>query len=280
MLKVYDFLRVLSYINDCIRNIIQDTIMGLRLKILSGFMILALMLAIAGAWSIYELSGMGTSVRKILDENYRSIDAARLMNEALEREDSAVLLLQLGQWKEGRQIINTADSMFAANLDFAYSNITIEGEQTALDSIRSNYRLYKSLWERPIVDTEREGSLEWYFNRVHKAFVGVKSAVNNLTNLNDVSMYETATDLQSRANRAIMPGIIAIVAALALTLIFNILVNYLMVSPIIQITRRINDFREKKRPFVVDINTHDELQDLAIAIQDLTDLEISRDIQR
>ena len=93
-------------------------------------------------------------------------------------------------------------------------------------------------------------------------------------------MYETATDLQSRANRAIMPGIIAIVAALALTLIFNILVNYLMVSPIIQITRRINDFREKKRPFVVDINTHDELQDLAIAIQDLTDLEISRDIQQ
>lgn len=243
-------------------------------------MILALMLAIAGAWSIYELSGMGTSVRKILDENYRSIDAARLMNEALEREDSAVLLLQLGQWKEGREIINTADSMFAANLDFAYSNITIQGEQGALDSIRSNYRLYKSLWERPIVDTEREGSLEWYFNRVHKAFIKVKSAINNLTNLNDASMYETATDLQSRANRAIMPGIIAIVAALALTLIFNILVNYLMVSPIIQITRRINDFREKKRPFVVDINTHDELQDLAIAIQDLTDLEISRDIQQ
>jgi len=253
--------------------------MGLRFKILSGFLILAVMLALAGVWSIYELSNMGTSVKKILDENYRSIHAAKLMNEALEREDSAVLLLQLGQWIEGRRIINSADSMFMANLEFAYSNISVPGEQAALDSIRLKYHAYKSLWERPIVDTEREGSLEWYFDRVHKAFAAVKKAVNDLTALNDSMMYETASVLQNRANRAIMPGIVAIVAALAFTLVFNMLINYLMVTPIIRITKRIDEFREKKRPFEIEINTHDELQDLANAIRDLTDLEMSRNIR-
>ncbi len=253
--------------------------MGLRAKILSGFLILAIMLALAGAWSIYELDHVGHSVKKILDDNYRSIHAAKQMTEALEREDSAVLLLQLGQWERGRLIINKADSVFMANMNFAYSNVTISGEQAALDSIRSAYADYKRLWERPIVDTEREGSLEWYFNQVHTSFLRTKDAINALTGLNDQIMYETASDLQGRANRAIMPGIVAILAALVFSLIFNVLVNYLMVNPIISITRRINEFRVKKRPFTVEVRTRDELKDLADAIQDLTDLEISRNLK-
>ena len=71
--------------------------MGLQFKILSGFFILVLMLFIAGLWSIYELNSIGSSVQSILDENYTSIHAAKRMKEALEREDSGVLLLLLGK---------------------------------------------------------------------------------------------------------------------------------------------------------------------------------------
>ena len=60
--------------------------MGLRLKILSGFLILVVMLIIAGIWSIYELRTVGSSVQKLLDENYRSINAAKRMILALERD--------------------------------------------------------------------------------------------------------------------------------------------------------------------------------------------------
>ena len=56
--------------------------MGLRTKILSGFAILTAMLFIAGVWSFYELRSMGGSVQKVLDENYRSIHAAKMLNEA------------------------------------------------------------------------------------------------------------------------------------------------------------------------------------------------------
>ncbi|UCF62782.1 MAG: MCP four helix bundle domain-containing protein, partial [bacterium] len=123
--------------------------MGLRIKILSGFLILALMLLIAGLWSIYELSTIGSSVQKILDDNYRSIHAAKIMKEALEREDSGILLLLLGKWEEGRAILTSADSLFNANLDLAFDNITIEGEQEQLKLIQSNYESYKNLWEKP-----------------------------------------------------------------------------------------------------------------------------------
>jgi methyl-accepting chemotaxis protein len=243
--------------------------MGLRKKILSGFLILAIMLFIAGLWSIYELNKIGSSVKRILDENYQSIYAAKIMKESLEREDSAILLLMLGKWKEGRTILNAADSTFEIQYKFAIKNISIPGENEHLLSIKSEYDLFKKLWERPIVDTDKAGNINWYFKEVHKSFLAVKKSVNDLISLNDRIMYQTASQLENRANRAIMPGIVAIISALIFTLIFNYLVNYFMVNPIITITERIKKFREKRTPYDVRIETKDEIRDLSDAIQNL-----------
>ena len=59
--------------------------MGLRTKILSGFLILPMMLVVAGIWSIYELTRVGTSVQRLLVENCKSINAGNMIIEALER---------------------------------------------------------------------------------------------------------------------------------------------------------------------------------------------------
>jgi methyl-accepting chemotaxis protein len=246
--------------------------MGLRLKILSGFIILSLMLLIAGLWSIYELNSIGSSVQKILDENYQSINAAKIMKEAIEREDSAILLLLLGKWEEGRSILKSADNLFQQKLNFASQNITIPGEQEKLHLIKSRYMEYKSLWERPIVNTDKEGNINWYFQAVHKSFLSVKESIDELINLNNQMMYQTASKLENRSNRAIMPGIVAVLSALIFTFIFNYLVNYYMVGPIIQITDRIKKFIKKRTPFDVNIETKDELFHLAEAIEHLCQL--------
>ena len=246
--------------------------MGLRIKILSGFLILAMMLLIAGLWSIYEMNSVGTSVQRLLDDNYTSINAASKMSEALEREDSALLLLLLGKWQRGRTILSTADSTFNEALEMARQKTTIPGETTHLDSVKSTYAAYKKLWERPIVDTAKQGDLDWYFDHVHTSFLQVKAAVNNLMTLNEQIIYQTASELHNRANRAVMPGIVAIIAALAFTLIFNYFVNYYAVNPIVRITRGVKQFVERRLPFEVAIETKDELADLASAIKTLSAL--------
>lgn len=243
--------------------------MGIRIKIFSGFLVLAFMLLIAGLWSIYELNSIGSSVQDILNDNYRSIHAAKEMKEALEREDSAILLLLLGKWEEGRTILSTADSLFLDRMKFATINITIPGEKENLERIKSNYNDFKELWERPIVDTNKEGNLDWYFEKVHLSFLNVKESVNQLINLNDQTMYKTATELKNRSNRAIMPGIIAFICALIFTFLFTYLVNYYFVSPILQITDRVKNFMEKRKSFDVKIETRDELFHLAEAIDNL-----------
>lgn len=248
--------------------------MGLRLKILSGFLILALMLLMAGIWSIYHFKFIGSSVQNLLDVNYRSINASMTMLHALEREDSAVLLLLLGKWEKGRTVVESADSLFNHGYAAVQNSATGEEEKSVIDGIGQKYDRYSELWEKPIVGTSREGDINWYFGYPHKAFMDVKESVFTLMDMQDREMYQIATDLKNRANRATMPGIVSIVAALVFSLIFSYFVNYFMVNPIVKMSKGIKAFREKNVPFEVKVNTRDEIAELAFSVRNLCSKEL------
>lgn len=244
--------------------------MGLRVKILSGFFILALMLLIAGVWSVYQLKSLGTSVQQLLDENYKSINAADTMLQSLEREDSGILLLMLGNLEEGTKTINAADAAFNQGYQIASNNVTIPGEGNYIKQINEKYKAYKNMWRRPIVDTKREGDLSWYLSTVHVVFLDLKTSINALKVLNEQTLYHTASDLKNRANRAVMPGTVAIISALLFSLLFSYFVNHFMISPIIAITRSVENFEKNDEPFKVTIETEDEIHSLAEAIKSLS----------
>jgi methyl-accepting chemotaxis protein len=245
--------------------------MKLQGKILSGFFILAAMLFIAGIWSIYQLASIGTSVQQLLDDNYRSINAAEIMTEALEREDSGVLLLLMGREEEGRKIIQAADFAFEKGFQIAKNNLTIPGEVDFVNRIEKKYPIYKEAWSSPISRTRREGDLNWYFTGIYQTFLDVKTSVNELKTLNEKVLYETASGLKDRANRAVMPGTVAIISALVFSFIFSYLVNHFMVKPILKITEGIQNFMKNRVPFKIEVETKDEIKDLASALSRLSD---------
>jgi methyl-accepting chemotaxis protein len=215
------------------------------------------------------LTQVGTSVQRLLDDNYKSINAGKMMIEALEREDSAVLLLLSGKWEQGRSIIESGDELFQKGFTIAQSNVTIPGEGAYVDEIEARYKAYKDLWIKPVVDTSKEGNLGWYFQEVHRAFQDVKLSVEKLVTLNDQTMYQTASNLKNRAHRAIMPGVVAILAALIFTVIFNFLINYYVVNPIIKTTKGIQQFMETGELPAIQVETEDELFHLVSSIQRL-----------
>jgi HAMP domain-containing protein len=243
--------------------------MGIRAKILSGFLILAALLLVAGAWSIYELRHIGISVQKILNENYKSIDAAEVMTEALEREDSAILLLLLGKRDEGRAIITTADDSFQKALEIARNNVTVPGEQDLVNATIKAYEKYKALWLQPFVSTKYRGDLNWYFSEVHESFLQVKLAVSNLMTINNQAMYKTASNLENRAHRATMPGIIAIVSAFIFAIIFSFLINLFIINPIIKLTSGIQDYLDGGKRLNVRVETEDEISKLISSVERL-----------
>ena len=243
--------------------------MGIRIKILSGFLVLTIMLLAAGAWSIYELTHIGASVQKMLDDNYESINAAKVMLEALEREDDAVLLLLSGKWEQGRSVIGGADASFQKGFDAAKQNITVPGELSYVDRIQSKYAAYKNLWTKPIVNTRHQGDVDWYFEELHSAFLEAKIAIEELMTLNDQTMYNTASGLKNRAHRAVMPGTVAILSALIFIIVFNYFINYYVVTPIVKLTKGVRTFLQTEQPLNVKIETNDELRDLLGSIEQL-----------
>lgn len=244
--------------------------MGLRMKIVSGFLVLALMLLLAGAWSVFELRSIAGSVPKLLEDHYKSIRAAKIMIEALEREDSAVLLRMTGQREKGREMGDEADRRFLEGFDAARNNVTMPGEGELVERIRKEYEAYKTLWLMPIAGTGHEGDLHWYRESAFPAFLQVKTSVQQLSDMNDKGMYDAALSIGSKAHRSTMPGVVAMVAAMVLSLIFSYFVNVFMVSPIIRITGDIRSFLDTGAPFQVRIETSDEIGELASSIADLT----------
>jgi HAMP domain-containing protein len=243
--------------------------MGIRLKIFTGFIILAIMLLIAGFISIHEFMNIGTYVQKLLDDNYRSIEASRTMVEALEREDSGILLLLMGDWDKGRKILKEGDSLFNKGFTSAENNLTIPGEHKYIAKVSKYYNLYKNTWEKPIVGTDKQGNFEWYYTKSHQMFLQVKESVKRLMAVNQEVMYKTGSDLKNRSQRAVMPGIVAIVAAVVFTVLFNYFINYYIAKPIVKLTRGIEEYKNTGEIFKFSSETSDEIGRLTSAIREM-----------
>lgn len=243
--------------------------MKLRYKILSGFLLLILMLIIAGSFSIVEFLKISKSVNDLLEDNYRSIDASRKMLEALEREDSGILLLLHDKWTEGSNVIQYGDSLFLASFHVVKNNITEKNEKEYIDSIDARYARYKKTWERPTANLYEGANLAWYYEESHHEFLKIKESVQELMELNQQSMYEEATELKEKAKRAITPGIVAILSAFIFLFIFNYLINCYFISPIEKLTHELENFHTGKDQIVTKINSKDEIKRLKDAINNL-----------
>ncbi|HBX50186.1 MAG: hypothetical protein A2275_16515 [Bacteroidetes bacterium RIFOXYA12_FULL_35_11] len=241
----------------------------LKIKIFASFMLLIAFLAIAGTISIIEFKKLSQSVHQIIEDNYKSIEASKTMLETLEREDSGILLLLLGESEEGLKIIYTADSLFLTALNVAKNNLTELNEEKYLKQTETNYLLFKTKWKSPIAGTDKQGNISWYKNDIHVHFLNTKQSINELMLLNQSSMYKRATELKEKSKRAIMPGIVAIISALIFSIILNFFITKYFVRPISNLADAVNNFREEHQTLRCQINSDDEIKKLEIAINNL-----------
>ena len=86
---------------------------------------------------------------------------------------------------------------------------------------------------------------------------------------NQEQIYNETTKLKDKSRRAIMPGIVAILSAIILTLIFTYFINKFFVRPILVLTNKVENYKMSNGPIDADIITQDELKRLEAAIQDL-----------
>lgn len=241
----------------------------LKLKILAGFMLLVGLLMVAGAMSIIEFYKLSSSVTALIEDNYKTIEVTKSMVEALERKDSGILLLLLGESKKGRETIESGDIAFEKAFDFAKNNITEINEDKYIKKIDSLNAIFKHKLELSIYNSFKVGDMNWYNNEVHQSFIEVKHAVDELMNLNQESLYNEATILKEKAHRAIMPGIVAIVGALLFSILLSFFISKYFVSPLSELSEAIKNFNPREKAIKSNIKTEDEIKKIEEEVNDL-----------
>ena len=125
---------------------------------------------------------MNNLYSNVIDHNYRSIEHALKVTHALEREDSGILMLFLGNREEGVSVIESADSTIALSMIEIEKNATEPGEEALIEIIEYEYKTYSRLLDSVI--TNNVGNDRAVYKSLHSQFTKTKKTVTNLMELN------------------------------------------------------------------------------------------------
>ena len=209
--------------------------MTLKKKILIGYGVAFALMGLVVAWAVTNLVSLGKATDAILSENYRSIIAAENMVDALERQDSGVLLILLGDAGKGIAQFRENDAVFFEWLARAKDNITIAGEAQLVQSIEADYATYRKQFSA-LTDWRETGAAArgptYYQEMVYPLFAKVREVCIGLRNLNEQTMYTASVRAGTVAQRAIWSTVLVAASALIVALMFSLFLRQRIVRPI------------------------------------------------
>jgi NtrC-family two-component system sensor histidine kinase KinB len=238
---------------------------SLRSKILGGYLLILLLLLFILLFSLANLQRLGRASASILRENYRSIIAAEHMIGALERQDSALLLILAGYPAEGRAQFTRSLPEFMQWLGREKDNITIGGEAELAQSIENGYLKYIEA-SQPLL-SEKTAGLEhagrYYHESVLPLFQRIRQTCEDLRDLNQSTMYDSSERARLVAGRATVSLAATGAAVLVLGLLFSVFLSNLIVRPLTRVTEALRALERGNYDVQVASASADELGQLA-----------------
>lgn len=250
---------------------------SLRIKILLSLSLLVLMLLVAGIMSVLEFGKMGDSVDSVLKNNYQSIESAKKMTDALEREDSGILLWMIGDKDSGIGIIHSSDAIFHTAIIEAETNITETDEPQHISEIVDAYDKYHA----SVMTIIEKGSSvpegkQRYDVETQKLFFITKEAINRLMVLNQDQMNKQSAVVKEKSRRAMMPAIVSIAAAILFAVLLHFFITIYFIHPIMKFINGVREYYPEQGRFNAHVVSKDEFK----ILEDELNLLISRLIRK
>ena len=175
--------------------------MNLRKQIVAGFAVLLGPLVLVALVAFAVIGRLGGAVDTVLLENDRTLEAVAQMDQALERLDSAALLVLLGRDAEAEVIAGRARSQFQSALDVAAGNLTVEGEGEVVDEIGAEFADYGRAFDT-LGAAEPTEARATYAADVAPAFDRVRDGLERLGTTNRAAADAAAREAGSMARTA------------------------------------------------------------------------------
>lgn len=223
------------------------------------------MLLLAGVISITEVIRIGHSTQEMVNENYKSINLSDKMLESIESENTGIILMLAGQQNRGKEIILKSDSSFRE----AFAQMIVLPHyahiKDLIDSTNLAYQTFIRDWfTSPVHDLKTS---EQTLTELTTDLTSIKTLIRKIQFVQQNETNKKAADIENNARRAAMPGIVAVISAVLFALIFNYFINYYFISPLLKITRGVENTLKYNSSFTVEVETKDEMAKLKDAIQ-------------
>lgn len=197
-----------------------------RQKIFIGYGASLVLMVLILAWAMFMMLRLGRASESILRENYRSIQAAEHMIDAIERQDSAVLLYLLGYREQGLREFRENETAFLQWLGRARDNITVPGEKEIIDSIELNYTRYlgevANLHLRGA--SGQPGGVNLYHESILPVFRSTRDTCIKLREINHETMYAAS----NRASRLALQAVLSMSVIGSLSIIIGIIFSFFL----------------------------------------------------
>ena len=208
-----------------------------RKKILLGYGASLLLIIVVLSLAVVLILRLGRASESILQENYRSIQAAENMIDAVERQDSAALLILLGYERQGTAEFRENEILFLEWLGRAKDNITIPGEREIIDNLETSYTRYLSEISNLqfLYRSEPARAANSYHEVVLPLFRSIRDTCIKLRDLNHETMYAAS----NRANKISVQAVFSISliggVSVIIVIVFSLFLSHLISRPITEL---------------------------------------------
>ena len=244
------------------RNRKNKKTVGIRRKVSLGFIIIAIILIFSSVISIFEYRRMSDYVSSLIADNINSINLARELSQ-LQSEFNSELLMQMTAM-DSLSYPKIADDQFLENINQIRSSFNSQQEKEMADPVMYSYAAYMQV-AREIEDIWPQGveaRKDWYVNRLQPMHILQSKYINQITELSQKALELNSQSLQDGFYRSIMPNVASAVAGLVLVFLFNIYLNFYLISPIVRMKKALSDYKDYKKEYKVSVVNDDEIAGL------------------
>src|SRR5512136_484223 len=244
--------------------------LGLRQKLSLGFGGLLLIILMIGIQSILHLTQLGPAIDVILRENYRSVIACQDMEEALERMDSGMLFIFLGEKQKGTELIQKHEVLFEKALQAELSNITLPGEGEKAARLQELFKQYKmSLHEVMDLKGSLDQQRKAFFSKQLPLFLQIKETADEILHVNQKNMSDANDRARRGAASARKQMYVLLFVGMIVAVGYVLFTGRWILRPINRLIRSAEDIKRGNLELVVQSDSRDEIGQLSEAFNEM-----------
>jgi two-component system, NtrC family, sensor histidine kinase KinB len=233
--------------------------LGLRQKLSLGFGGLLVIILVIGIQSINYLTQLGPAIDVILRENYRSVLACQEMKEGLERMDSGVLFIFLGEKEQGISLIQKNETLFEKALQVEMNNVTLPGEEEKAHHLQSLFKKYQVVLHQVLELKASVEQREAYFSKLFPLFLQIKTTADEILQMNQKNMSDANDWARNSAASAKRQMYILLLAGMIVAVGFVLFTGRWILRPVNRLIRSAEEIKRGNLDLVIQSDSRDEI---------------------